>query len=98
MKTRFSFVFGGWLDEYMDNNRLHRTDGPAREWQDGGFEYWNNGVRHRIDGPALKYINEEKTRYQYFIDGEELTPEQWIKHPKVISFRNEQKLKTKLGL
>ena len=35
------------------NGNLHREDGPAVEWADGGYEWWLNGEPHRVDGPAL---------------------------------------------
>jgi len=31
-----------WTDE---DNRLHRTDGPAVEWTDGNKEYWFYGTQ-----------------------------------------------------
>ena len=32
---------------WLLNNRLHREDGPAIEWANGGKEYFLNGKRHR---------------------------------------------------
>ena len=31
---------------------IHREDGPAIEWADGGKQWAVNGVTHRLDGPA----------------------------------------------
>lgn len=39
---------------------LHRTDGPAIEWSDGGKSWYLNGNRHREDGPAAEYANGSK--------------------------------------
>lgn len=33
------------------NGLLHREDGPAIEYANGGKEYWVNGVWHRADAP-----------------------------------------------
>lgn len=39
---------------YLDG-LLHREDGPAVVYLDGGKEWSLMGRRHRIDGPALEY-------------------------------------------
>lgn len=40
-----------WVDEEI----LHRVDGPAMIWRNGQ-EYWRqNNVLHRLDGPAVIY-------------------------------------------
>jgi hypothetical protein len=36
---------------------LHRADGPAIEYTDGGREWWVNGMLHRADGPAREYAD-----------------------------------------
>jgi hypothetical protein len=60
-----------WFD---DENRLHRTDGPAEEWPDGSKCWHLNGVRHRIDGPAF----EKPTGYkEWWVNGEQMTGEQF---------------------
>ena len=41
--------------EWRVNGRLHREDGPAREWPDGFREWRVNGVLHREDGPAVEW-------------------------------------------
>ena len=50
---------------YLDD-KSHRLDGPAREWNDGTKSWWQNGVLHRIDGPAIEYLNGIK--YWYYED------------------------------
>jgi hypothetical protein len=42
------------------NGKLHREDGPALEWADGGKSWYLNGNLHREDGPALEYDNGDK--------------------------------------
>ena len=37
------------------NGKLHRDDGPAVEWPDGGKEWYRNGLLHRENGPALEW-------------------------------------------
>ena len=46
-----------------DTNQLHREDGPAVEWVDGGKEWYLNGKSHRENGPAIKYVNGSKYWY-----------------------------------
>jgi hypothetical protein len=57
------------IDEYGDKvwrneqGQLHREDGPAIEWANGGKYWYLNGKRHREDGPALEYIDGSKSWY-----------------------------------
>jgi len=60
-----------WLDE---QDLLHRTDGPAREWKDGSKEWWINGQLHREDGPAIEWNDGYKV---WYINGEPLTEEEF---------------------
>lgn len=39
--------------EWSMNGKLHRINGPAREWPNGDQEWYQNGLIHRSDGPAL---------------------------------------------
>ena len=50
----------GGHTQYLLNNKLHRTDGPAYIWDDNssyscdsGISYWSNCKYHRTDGPTL---------------------------------------------
>jgi len=45
---------------YYKNDKLHREDGPALEWDFGDKEWWLNGVYHREDGPAVEGINNHR--------------------------------------
>ena len=45
------------------NGKLHRTDGPAKEWSDGDKFWYLNGQLHRTDGPAVEYTNGTKFWY-----------------------------------
>ena len=42
---------------YYVNNKLHREDGPAIEYDDGDKEWYKNGLLHREDGPAIENAN-----------------------------------------
>lgn len=37
---------------WMCRGKLHRKDGPATVWSNGGEEWWLNGMPHRDDGPS----------------------------------------------
>ena len=50
--------------EYKNElGQLHRTDGPAVEFSNGGEAWYINGKRHREDGPAVEYNYGEKSWY-----------------------------------
>ncbi len=42
---------------------IHRTDGPAVEWDDGSKQWWINGSKHREDGPAIEWGDGDKWWY-----------------------------------
>lgn len=42
---------------------LHREDGPATEYHNGGKSWHINGELHRLDGHAVEYPNGEKCWY-----------------------------------
>ena len=50
--------------EWRLNGKLHRLDGPAREFANGTKEWWQNGKPHREDGPACEYFNGSKFWWQ----------------------------------
>ena len=47
--------------EYRVLGKLHREDGPALEWVDGGKEWYLNGKLHREDGPAVECADGDKS-------------------------------------
>jgi hypothetical protein len=49
---------------YYLNDKLHRLDGPAIEYSNGGKEWFQNGLLHRLDGPAIICYNGDKGWYQ----------------------------------
>jgi len=52
-------------------------------------------VFHRLDGPTIKYRDGQE---QYYIHDEQYTEQDFNNHPEVIAYRNEMKLRKKLGL
>ena len=51
---------GGYVTEWYQDGKLHREDGPAREYANGSKEWWVNGKLHREDGPAVERTNGSK--------------------------------------
>ncbi len=56
-------VYDNGTKEWYLNGKLHREDGPAREFPDGTKEWYLNGKLHREDGPACEYTNGVKFWY-----------------------------------
>ena len=63
MKDKHYYKDGSVLDYYYDDKILHREDGPAVEYADGGRFWWIDGKRHREDGPAVEYTSGNKAWY-----------------------------------
>ncbi len=60
---------GSYIDSdndvcYVKNGKIHREDGPAKEWPSGHKEWYINGKRHREDGPAIEWVNGGKDWYK----------------------------------
>ena len=56
------------MKEYKNKQgQLHRTDGPAIEYDNGTKEWYINGKLHRTDGPAIEYDNGSK---EWWVNGE----------------------------
>ena len=47
----------GTVKWYNENGQLHREDGPAVEYADGGRQWYLNDQLHREDGPAIEWAN-----------------------------------------
>lgn len=52
--------------EWYHDGKLHRIDGPAREFVDGTRFWYLHGQKHREDGPAEVFSS--GNRYWYFED------------------------------
>ena len=59
-----------YCTEYRKGKKLHRLDGPAREYPNGSKYYYVEGNRHRLDGPAIERADGSK---QYWVNGVEVT-------------------------
>ena len=70
-------IENGNYQEWWQNGHLHREDGPATTYENGQREWWINGNLHRIDGPAIE-LNAYGYKDRYFIDGEEITKEEFL--------------------
>ena len=60
---------------YNTNDELHRTDGPAVEYADGGKGWCQNGQLHRIDGPAIEWRDGDK---HWYINGVKMTESEFL--------------------
>ena len=49
---------------WCQNDKLHRTDGPAIERTNGYKAWYQNGKPHRTDGPAIERADGHKEWYQ----------------------------------
>jgi len=67
MKDKYYYKDGSVLDCWDRNKILHREDGPAVEFANGGKHWWINNKRHREDGPAVEFADGSKG---WWIDGE----------------------------
>ena len=73
------------IDEYKtirwyQNDKLHRTGGPAIEYADGEKCWYQNGKLHRLDGPAIEYANGTKC---WYLNGKQLSEAEFNKKSKV---------------
>ena len=56
------------------NDKLHREDGPACEYENGDKSWHLNGQFHRENGPAVEYTNGSK---EWWLNGRKLTKEEF---------------------
>jgi len=56
-----------WYNGSDRLTNMHRTDGPAVEFADGGKCWYLNGELHRTDGPAIEYAKGDK---YWYLNGE----------------------------
>lgn len=76
METYTVIVYTNGNREWYQNDELHRLDGPALEYASGTRHWVRRNKRHRTDGPAIEYADGRK---EWWIDGKELTEEQFNK-------------------
>jgi len=63
MKTYQVTVSDNGMIQWRFEGKLHREDGPAKEYANGGKSWYLNGERHREDGPAIEYAYGGKSWY-----------------------------------
>lgn len=77
----FSIRITNHYTEWLLNNKLHRTDGPAIEYANGDKEWYFNNKRHRVDGPAVEFIDGYKSWWihnkRHRVDGPAIISIQW---------------------
>lgn len=66
------------------NGALHRTDGPAVEYEDGYKEWRVEGKLHRLDGPSIEVPS--GSRY-YHVQGTMYTEEEFSALTEVIMYK-----------
>ena len=59
---------------WLEDTKLHRLDGPAVEWSDGGEEWYFEGNRHREGGPAVEWAGGRKS---WYLNGKQYTEEEF---------------------
>ena len=69
------------------NDLLHREDGPACEYANGGKAWYLHGKLHREDGPAAEHADGSK---EWHLNGVKVT-EQIVMHSETIAFAQIQK-------
>lgn len=73
-------------EDWYKNGELHRDNNePAKFYPRVGknhMEFWVHGKLHNTDGPAIYYSNGHK---QWFVNGEEMTKEEFIEFKKANS-------------
>jgi len=67
---------------WYQNDKLHRTDGPAIEYAYGDKAWYQNGKLHRTDGPAVEYSDGGKA---WYLGGQRLTYSQ-LNSPSFMEF------------
>jgi len=74
---------------YYLNDKLHRTDGPAVEWNSGNKSWWLHDKRHRLDGPAVEWYDGEKSWYISDKEYSERSFHYYINNLKIPEYFNE---------
>lgn len=77
MKEYKVIDFGDRVEWYNLEGMLHREGGPAVECKDGEKFWYINGLPHRKDGPAHVSCSGLKEHNHYFINGIEITEEEF---------------------
>ena len=68
---------------YLDG-KLHRTDGPAKEYCSGEKNWRKDGKLHRLDVPALEFASGDK---YWYVEGKYLSEKEFNALPEVIMYK-----------
>lgn len=68
------------------NGVLTRDDGPAVFFANGTQWYLNAGHFHRTDGPAIVWTADTDSKYEYWLDGKQLTHDEFASKTSRVSF------------
>ena len=79
------------------NGKLHRVDGPAVESPDGSKSWWVKGKLHRLDGPAYEESNGYNGYKEWWIEGEQLTEEEFNRKVKPVKELTVEEISNLLG-
>jgi hypothetical protein len=52
-------------EEWYENGKLHRMNGPAVTYSDGTKIWYQKGMMHRLDGPAIIFANGDRKWYKW---------------------------------
>jgi antitoxin component YwqK of YwqJK toxin-antitoxin module len=61
------------VQEYYKDGLLHRENGPARLWETGSYQHYKNGQLHNEKGPACHWVEHNKNRDEYYLNGNSLS-------------------------
>jgi hypothetical protein len=70
---------------WYQDNRLHRTNGPAVEYENGTKFWYQNNERHRTDGPAVELPG---GRNHWYINGIKYDLNDWL---ELVNYTEPQK-------
>ena len=56
-------ICDGGIEQWTVKGKLHREDGPALIFADGGSYWYLNGLLHRENGPAIEFLNGHREWY-----------------------------------
>jgi len=84
-----------WYYKDKEMTILHREDGPAVEWADGGNSWFINGKYHREDGPAVEWANGYKS---WWVNGKSLTEEQFNERMTPVTELTLEDIAAKFGI
>jgi hypothetical protein len=70
--------------------QVHRDNGPAIIWADGGRDWYQHSRQHRDDGPAVEWSDGDK---EWCLNGKYLSFEEWLDE---VDISDEDKVMMKL--